>query len=336
MMMNRERLIPVLILAGLSATASAQFPPPAGQPGTTAMHKDSSAFVAWATACQVVRGPQDISDPSLGMASVGVQANVIGVPNGNVLSLGDGGSATLTFAQPITNGPGWDFAVFENGFNNTFLELAFVEVSSNGTDFVRFPATSLTQTDIQIDGFGAVDATKLNNLAGKYRVQFGTPFDLDELADEPGLDVNAITHVRLVDVVGCIQDAYATHDHLGNKVNDSWNTAFASSGFDLDGVGVIHQVMTNVDELFAARAQLQLFPNPAETNTRLRYTVHASTSVRVRITDVSGRTIQELPHAIRSVGRHEQEMELTGMPAGLYFVQLTTDAGRASLPLIVR
>ncbi len=316
--------------------SSAQFPPPAGQPGSTAMHKDSSAFAAWATGCTVVRGPQDISNPALGLASVGVQANGAGMPNGNVLSLGDGGTATLTFAQPIINGPGWDFAVFENGFNDTFLELAFVEVSSNGTDFVRFPATSLTQTDTQIDGFGALDATKLDNLAGKYRAQFGTPFDLDELASEPGLDVDAITHVRIVDVVGCIQEAYATHDHLGNKVNDPWTTAFASSGFDLDGVGVIHQLATGVDEVFADRTALQLFPNPAETSSWLRYTVHAPTRVHIVITDATGRIVRELSHGMRSAGRHEQALDLTGSPAGLYFVQLTTAEGRIGRPLIVR
>lgn len=330
----KQLLLLVALLLGVHV--SAQFPPPAGQPGTTAMHKDSSAFVAWATGCTVVRGPQDISDPSLAPASVGVQANVVGMPNGNVLSLGDGGSATLTFAQPIINGPGWDFAVFENGFNDTFLELAFVEVSSNGTDFVRFPATSLTQTDTQIDGFGALDATKLNNLAGKYRAQYGTPFDLDELADGPGLDVDAVTHVRIVDVVGCIQDTYATHDHLGNKVNDPWATPFASSGFDLDGVGVIHQLTTGVDEVFAIRTDLQLFPNPAETSSRLGYTVHGHTSIHIGITDATGRSIRQLPAMTRTPGRHEQEVDLAGLPTGLYFVQLTTDEGRIGRPLIVR
>jgi hypothetical protein len=331
-----QRMMPWVPLMSITLTASAQFPPPAGQPGTTAMHKDSSAFVAWATGCVVVRGPQDISDPELGLASVGVQANVVGMPNGNVLSLGDGGMATLTFAQPIINGPGWDFAVFENGFNDIFLELAFVEVSSNGADFYRFPATSLTQTDTQIDGFGAVDATKIDNLAGKYRAQFGTPFDLEQLAGEPGLDVDAITHVRIVDVVGCIQDAYATHDHLGNKVNDPWNTPFASSGFDLDGVGVVHQLATNVDELFAVQLDVRLFPNPAEGRSTLYCTLSGSAAVGVTLSDATGRVARRLPATGGSAGRNRIVLDLEGLPAGLYFVSITTDEGHVSRPLIVQ
>jgi len=56
------------------------------------------------------------------------------MPDGYIVSLGDSGVADVTFAGAIYNGPGADFAVFENGFLNAtndslaFLELAFVEV----------------------------------------------------------------------------------------------------------------------------------------------------------------------------------------------------------------
>ena len=58
------------------------------------------------------------------------------------VALGQGGTATLTFAQPITNGPGYDFAVFGNGFSDghpEWVKPAFVEVSSDGVNFFRFP-----------------------------------------------------------------------------------------------------------------------------------------------------------------------------------------------------
>ena len=41
----------------------AQFAPAAGVQGTTAIHKDSSIFVNWATECSVVIGQEDISNP---------------------------------------------------------------------------------------------------------------------------------------------------------------------------------------------------------------------------------------------------------------------------------
>src|SRR5436190_1349772 len=133
-------------------------------------------------------------------------------------------------------------AVFENGFNDTFLELAFVEVSSDGVHWVRFPAHSLTQTTQQIDqadaNNSAIDPTDVDGLAGKYRAGWGAPFDLAALTGKPFLDVNQVTQVRIVDVVGCLNPTYASYDSDGRVINDPWPTPFNSGGFDLDAVAV--------------------------------------------------------------------------------------------------
>lgn len=216
-----------------------------GTEGCTAVRFDSCIVAAWATGCTVVRGPVDITDPDGPRVRYGADSMAIG-PAGTVttraVSLGDGGVATLTFAEPIRNIPGPDFAVFENSFNDSFLELGFVEVSSDGERFVRFRATSLTPTDVQVGSNGSIDPTLLNNLAGKYRVGYGTPFDLEELRDSAAIDINSVTHVRIVDVVGTVDPQFATRDAKGRIVNDPWptrDTMWASGGFDLTGVAVL-------------------------------------------------------------------------------------------------
>jgi len=230
-----------------AATFAGPFAPAAGQPGSEAIAGTSPDFVAWATGFEnLVRGPLDIANPAGGDASFGSGSLALG-PSVNstadVVSLGDGGQITLTFAQALTNGPGFDFAVFENGFADNFIELAFVEVSSNGTDFFRFDSVSLTQTATQVGGFDPLDPTDIDNLAGKYRVGFGTPFDLEEMVGVSGLlDPDQVTHVRLIDVVGSIDPALATQDSLGNTINDPYSTPFASGGFDLEAVGAIYVV----------------------------------------------------------------------------------------------
>lgn len=246
-------LCTVSFLGAAGSAWAGSFAPAAGQPGSTAIDKSSSQFVAWATGFEnLIRGPQDINSPAGAAADFGSGALTLGQAVGDsfdVVSLGDGGQITLTFDQAITDGVGADFAVFENGFSDTFLELGFVEVSSNGTDFFRFDAVSETQTSTQVGGFGALDPTDLNNLAGKYRQGFGTPFDLAELDGVSVLlDVSAVTHVRIVDVVGRITAAPGNPgwspslDSLGNIINDPYSTPFGSGGFDLDAVGVINQV----------------------------------------------------------------------------------------------
>ena len=217
----------------------------AGTDGSLAVAHDDPSLVGFATGfVDLVRGPAQFGDPAKGVVSFGSGEQALG-PAGldpyDVVSLGDGGAITLIFAQPITDGPGWDFAVFENSFSDVFLELAVVEVSSNGVDFFRFDAVSDTPAAPQVGGFGTLDPTHLDNLAGKYRLGFGTPFDLAELAGRgPLLDLAAITHVRIVDVVGVVDAARATLDAAGRVINDPWPTPFATGGFDLDAVGVRH------------------------------------------------------------------------------------------------
>ena len=254
-----------LIIAGLALGAvleqalAGPFAPPAGQTGSNAIHYDDSRIVAWASAVgELVRGPYDISDPDSPTVAFGNPSAALGPADGfdpttgqpltspnAVVSLGDAGFITLLFPNPITDGPAWDFVVFENAFDDTFLELAFVEVTSDGIHFVRFPATSLTQTATQISQStetNSVDATNIDGLAGKYRASFGTPFDLSLLSGAPSLDVNRITAIRLVDVVGSIDPLYARRDSGNRMINDPWPTPFNTGSFDLDAIGVINAV----------------------------------------------------------------------------------------------
>ncbi len=246
-MNTRRHLIAALLAAPL---LGGPYDGPASLEGGLAVPFDHPEIVAWATGhTDLVRGPAQLGDPTKGFASFGSGDFALG-PAGedvyDVVSLGDGGRITLTFSAPITDGPGWDFAVFENSFGDFFLELALVEVSSDGINFFRFPSVSLTPPAPQVGTWSGLDATDLHNLAGKYRLGFGTPFDLSELAGlDPRLDVRAITHVRVIDAVGTVDAGLASLDSLGNIINDPWPTPFATGGFDLDAVAVRHVAATS-------------------------------------------------------------------------------------------
>jgi hypothetical protein len=243
---------------------------PAIENGSTlGIYKNSPLFKSWATSCTVTRGYMNIDDQVLGLASAGVDSNAIGKSDDITVSLGDSGIAIIQFAVPIQNGSGPDFAVFENGFNITggseqYLELGFVEVSSDGVHYVRFPAVSKTNAETQVTTFGGMDASLLYNLAGKYVVYYGTPFDLDELKNNPDIDVNNIEYVKIIDVIGTIDIIQSTKDSLGNPVDDPFPTPFASSGFDLDAVGVINQ--NNLATSITTKAnniEISVYPNPS-------------------------------------------------------------------------
>ena len=309
----------------------AQFAPAADIQGTTAIWKDSSAFVEWATGCTIQRGPMNIANPSLGYASVGDSSSAIGMAGQNgVVSLGDGGIATLTFDHAIYNGPGFDFAVFENGFmtsdsNLAFLEFAFVEVSSDGINFFRFPATSNTEDTTQLAMQG-IDCSLVNNLAGKYVAGYGTPFDLDELKNQTGLDVNNVTHVKVIDVVGSISDQYATHDMNGHKVNDPWPTPFASCGFDLDAVGVINANGLSVIGNIAGN-DFKVYPNPVSKGQAINFQL--PDNAKIQLSNINGQVIKEW---IQPSGLSSLSAEVS---SGMYFISVETSSSHFNTKLIV-
>jgi hypothetical protein len=211
-------------------------------------------------AAQTPFATQVISVQTNGGAGGGIfqPTNALGAPGGavDVHSLGIAGQLTVGFAAPITNGPGSDLLVGENPFRlagswwQTFAEVMFVEVSSDGVQFARFPARYLGDP-VQPGPFGTVGVGNYANLAGQHPVLADMPnvdpldvvdaggdaFDLQDLAAHPlvtsgAVNLGAITQVRLVDVVsGSSLDANA------QPIFDA-----GSGSADVDAVTALHQV----------------------------------------------------------------------------------------------
>jgi hypothetical protein len=218
----------------LATPASAvSYSPAAGQEGSTAIYMDDSVFIGWATGYESYEIGTDLDDVwQTPEYAIGQAAGT----SYDIVSLGRGGRITMTFDPPIENGEGWDFAVFENSFNDYTLELAYVEVSSNGIDFVRFDNISLTPDPVS--GYGSVDTTLIDGLAGKFKQGYGTPFDLATVSEKTEVlsgfvDLSRITHVRIIDIIG---DGTFI-DSESNVIYDPYPT-ISSAGFDLDAVGV--------------------------------------------------------------------------------------------------
>jgi hypothetical protein len=201
--------------------------------------------------------------------------NLLGAPDGQVCSLGNGGFVTLGFAVTITDGPGADFVVLENPFfsgptGSTFCETCFVEVSSNGVDFARFPS-AYYGPPTNPGPFGLVNTGTYANLAGVCPVYRngdprdvveagGDAFDLAALKGDPlvlGGKVNlaAITQVRLVDAVAGVD-----RDSRGVVIEDP-----STGSADIDGITVIHHVAS----VTASHPRVELVI-PADGNLDLR------------------------------------------------------------------
>ncbi len=230
----------------LATSSNYDWASPAGYLNSIVLDNPAYTFAA-AVVESLVRGPIDISDPGGDVASYGNAADALGAPDGSVVSLGDGGSIVVSFGENtvLDNIAGPDFGVYENGFfqnwpinaghTGYFFELAFVEVSSDGVNFARFPTR--TVHPVSVSGFDTLQPLDYFGFAGNSLGSLCINYDLDDLADDSlvldgTVDLDLIRYVRIEDVIG---DG-STYDSIGNPVYDPYPTAFSSGGFDFDAV----------------------------------------------------------------------------------------------------
>lgn len=254
-------------------------------------HATGACFRGWVSGCVEFSRP-DTNSGGYSRNDAGqvcsISNAVLGCPSAfdtgsaalHVLSLGNGGSIILKFDSAIEDGSGFDFAVFENGFTDytdvtgssrdgltnsfCFAELAFVEVATCTSAWARFPTVCVNSSilynlnNVEEERFASQDVTLLDGLAGKHRIEYGTPFDLAALTNDPAVlsgavDLRYIRYIRLTDVIG---DG-STTDSLGRAIYDPYynfslgypNPASTAStdGFDLRAVGVIHFASVTVN-----------------------------------------------------------------------------------------
>jgi len=171
--------------------------------------------------------------------------------SGEVLTLGVGGSLTLQLASSGFDGPGTDLLVCENPFyvvgtSGVFVEAMFVDVSTDGTHFVRFP-TSYTgpagpflpqfgQPVAGYRGFAGVMPVSANPSTGVSDLDIaacgGDAFDYADLAGLPevlngSVDLFDIEYVRLVDA-----ESGVALDSTGHVVWDCGLDSVASADVD--------------------------------------------------------------------------------------------------------
>lgn len=247
--------------------------------GTAAIHYQSPQIKAWATSVVSVNFGKyfDVSGYDYGDYDWKVPERAIGPATGDhyygVVPLGSGGDITLYFSSGISNGDGFDFVIFENADFAGFAELAYVEVSSDGEHFVRFPNMFLGTS--KITAFGNTSYPQLSyNLGSKYHKDYGHGYDLAELeyaynyimsedsefsdeykdaflADYQYLDLENVNYVRIVDIPGRGSGDEARYDSFGNVIYDPYRTT-GTPGFDLQGVGVINTIVIPESESIAS------------------------------------------------------------------------------------
>jgi hypothetical protein len=96
--------------------------------------------------------------------------------------------------------------------------------------------------------------------------------------------------VRIIDVIGSINPNYGTLDSEGNLINDLFPTPFYSGGFDLDAVGVLHEVDSELSLFETQNLNLDVYPNPSQGRFYINF-INSNEIHSVQIYDCIGRNI---------------------------------------------
>ena len=200
-------------------------------------------------------GQSSFADPTQALGGPSGQGDLM--QSLDVYRLGIGGSITLGFGpHAINNAPGDDFIVFADQFyvngnpTQDYAELAYVSVSSDGTNFATFPTLSLTPGPVgtfgninpaNVSGFAGVNPVYANvdtNTINPFdsSVAGGDAFDLSALSTQPqvtdgSVNLNDIQYVRITDAI-----SGTSVDSSGNTIYDPGISAV------LDSVAVINGI----------------------------------------------------------------------------------------------
>jgi hypothetical protein len=76
-----------------------------------------------------------------------------------------------------------------------------------------------------------------------------------------------------------------------------------------------------------SKNSILVYPNPVKDNVTISYTLSVKSDVSLTVYDVSGRFIKTISANSVSSGTHQQNMDLTGQPAGIYVIRIDSKDG---------
>jgi hypothetical protein len=146
---------------------------------------------------------------------------------------------------------------------------------------------------------------------------------------------------------------------LGVYVSDDWGETYYYGGGDMPlvpiqdfeyveignkgylrvatyGRSIYETIFTGVNfgELQASTYKLQAFPNPCEGAVHLRYQIKDTRYLILDLYSISGLKIKRLLNEEKLAGTYELEVDMTGLPAGVYFCTMQMDDGVETVKVI--
>lgn len=100
---------------------------------------------------------------------------------------------------------------------------------------------------------------------------------------------------------------------------------------------LLYSVTSGIDDIPTAPSirGLTVYPNPASSAATVAFDVGDTSDLEISLYNSLGQKVRSLSHRTWLPGSYIETVQLTGLPAGVYFVQLQDERGSISRPLSV-
>lgn len=92
----------------------------------------------------------------------------------------------------------------------------------------------------------------------------------------------------------------------------------------------------NISEASPILSGANIYPNPADDNSRLQFVLLQASTVDIRITDLSDKTILKITKKHYNEGRNTVELNAQALSPGIYFCVIGTPSGNKTLKWIIQ
>jgi hypothetical protein len=109
-----------------------------------------------------------------------------------------------------------------------------------------------------------------------------------------------------------------------------------TDGVVFEQLPLAQQTITSTDSFIGSRFALKdCYPNPAREKTTVHFMLNSAYQVNVNLINSSGKQVKSMVDGYYEPGEHHIEVDLSGIPAGLYVYQFKTGFFKDSKQLVI-
>ncbi len=132
--------------------------------------------------------------------------------------------------------------------------------------------------------------------------------------------------------VAAIGDSSPCDDGTGDSNDQLYN------GYIQDAAGNHRKLLMNitiwlaasnapngVEDILSEEENLSVYPNPANQQLNIRYTLNETSPVTIKLFDAEGKTIRTITNENKLIGNYQQSISVDDVSAGIYVCSITTN-----------